>query len=294
MANLKICLDAGHYGRYNRAPGAPAYYESVMTWKLHLLLKEELEKYDGVTVSLTRTNQSTDLSLFNRGVASKGCDLFLSIHSNATGSVVDEATDYPVVIVQLDGMGDKLGEKLAECVESVMGTKQDGHIYKKRGNNGEYYGVLRGAASVGTMGMIIEHSFHTCTKMAQWLLKAENLTKLAKAEAKVIAEYYGLKAKGAESTLKSVEEVAREVLAGKWGNGTARKEALEKAGYNYSEVQSKVNELVKAQTPKKSVDVIAQEVIYGLWGNGADRKQKLTAAGYNYKEVQAKVNEMLK
>ncbi len=44
---------------------------------------------------------------------------------------------------------------------------------------------------------------------------------------------------------KSIEEVAREVIAGKWGNGDARKNALTKAGYNYSEVQKLVNQLVK-------------------------------------------------
>lgn len=44
---------------------------------------------------------------------------------------------------------------------------------------------------------------------------------------------------------KTVDEVAKEVIGGKWGNGTSRKEALEKAGYNYAEVQRKVNELLK-------------------------------------------------
>ena len=47
------------------------------------------------------------------------------------------------------------------------------------------------------------------------------------------------------TTKKSVTTIAREVLAGKWGNGTERKTRLEKAGYNYAEVQAKVNELAK-------------------------------------------------
>lgn len=45
---------------------------------------------------------------------------------------------------------------------------------------------------------------------------------------------------------KSVEEVAKEVIAGKWGNGDTRKKKLTEAGYNYSEVQAKVNELLNA------------------------------------------------
>lgn len=43
---------------------------------------------------------------------------------------------------------------------------------------------------------------------------------------------------------KSVEAIAKEVIAGKWGNGQARKDKLTKAGYNYAEVQAKVNELL--------------------------------------------------
>lgn len=50
---------------------------------------------------------------------------------------------------------------------------------------------------------------------------------------------------------KSVEEVAKEVLAGKWGNGDARKKALEKEGYNYVQVQNKVNELAKVSKPSQ-------------------------------------------
>ena len=48
-----------------------------------------------------------------------------------------------------------------------------------------------------------------------------------------------------ETQKKSVTEIAKEVISGKWGNGSARKQALEKAGYNYAEVQKKVNELCK-------------------------------------------------
>ena len=46
--------------------------------------------------------------------------------------------------------------------------------------------------------------------------------------------------------LKPVEEIAREVILGKWGNGNARRTALEVAGYNYSEVQSVVSKLLVA------------------------------------------------
>jgi N-acetylmuramoyl-L-alanine amidase CwlA len=45
---------------------------------------------------------------------------------------------------------------------------------------------------------------------------------------------------------KSVEEIAKEVIDGKWGNGTERKEKLTAAGYDYSTIQKKVNELLKS------------------------------------------------
>lgn len=44
---------------------------------------------------------------------------------------------------------------------------------------------------------------------------------------------------------KSIEAVAREVISGKWGNGDTRKSKLEAAGYDYSAVQKKVNELLR-------------------------------------------------
>lgn len=44
---------------------------------------------------------------------------------------------------------------------------------------------------------------------------------------------------------KSIEQVAKEVIKGLWGNGAERKKRLTDAGYNYSEVQAKVNQLLK-------------------------------------------------
>lgn len=95
-------------------------------------------------------------------------------------------------------------------------------------------------------------------------------------------------------------DVANKVIRGEFGNGAERKEALEKAGYNYDEVQAKVNEILSGAQPAapagelKPLEEIAKEVIRGNWGNGEDRKVALEKAGYNYDEVQAKVNELLK
>ena len=93
------------------------------------------------------------------------------------------------------------------------------------------------------------------------------------------------------SSKKSIDEIAKEVIAGKWGNGEERRKALENAGYKYNDVQSKVNEILSS---KKSTTEIAQEVIAGKWGNMPERKQRLEAAGYNYNTIRNKVNQLLK
>lgn len=46
-------------------------------------------------------------------------------------------------------------------------------------------------------------------------------------------------------TKKFIDAIAREVIRGDWGNGDERKKKLTAAGYDYSAVQKKVNELLK-------------------------------------------------
>lgn len=192
MEKKKICIDAGHYAKYNRSPVVPEYYESDMTWKLHLMQKEILEGY-GFEVILTRSSQAADRVLYDRGYSAKGCVLFISDHSNACGT---ESVDYPVVYRGYDNIGncDGLALKLAKVIASTMGTMQAGRTATRKGSSGgEYYGVLRGARAAGLSDYyILEHSFHTNTKMTKWLLNDANLRKLAEEECRVIAEHYGM------------------------------------------------------------------------------------------------------
>ena len=51
-----------------------------------------------------------------------------------------------------------------------------------------------------------------------------------------------------DTTGKSIEEIAREVIAGKWGSGTDRRNRLQAAGYAYTTVQAKVNEILGGGT----------------------------------------------
>lgn len=98
------------------------------------------------------------------------------------------------------------------------------------------------------------------------------------------------------SQSKSIDTLAREVIAGNWGNGQERVNRLTSAGYNYDAVQDRVNEILSGNASKptgKSINTLAREVIRGDWGNGQDRKNRLERAGYDYNAVQRRVNEIL-
>lgn len=206
-----VCLDAGHYGKYNRSPVVKEYYESDMVWKLHNHLAEALESY-GIQVKKTRSSQEKDMELTARGKASKGCDLFLSLHSNACGT---EGVDRPVAIYLVDddcGSIDEASREVAvllgRIVQETMQTNGKAQTYSKSSGsdrdkdgkkNDDYYGVLYGAHQAGTAGIILEHSFHTNTRAAKWLLIDANLQELAKAEAAAIAYWFDVEGEDAQT-----------------------------------------------------------------------------------------------
>lgn len=115
--------------------------------------------------------------------------------------------------------------------------------------------------------------------------------------------YYG----GADAPAKEpmtpeeIDKVAKEVLDGKYGNGNERRSKLLLAGYDYSAVQNRVNELVAERektnfvdtTPKFTTEEMVQKVINGEYGNGEERKQRLEAEGYDYRKIQNAVNQAL-
>lgn len=51
---------------------------------------------------------------------------------------------------------------------------------------------------------------------------------------------------------KSTDTIAKEVIAGKWGNGNDRKKKLEAAGYNYNTIQNRVNEMLGVKASSSS------------------------------------------
>ena len=94
-----------------------------------------------------------------------------------------------------------------------------------------------------------------------------------------------------------LDDIARQVLAGQWGNGQDRINRLTAAGYDAAAVQRAVDNIVyldhlRSVATPEYMDV-ARQVLAGQWGNGAERKARLEAAGYNYNDIQGIANNLL-
>lgn len=144
---------------------------------------------------------------------------------------------------------------------------------------------------------VFPHSHFSPTACPGQIAGTQNAAYMARAQA-----YYDQMtgASGSTSTpsapaggTKSVEDVAREVIAGQWGNDPERSQKLAAAGYDAAAVQEKVNELLGSGSGSSSgvdIDDLARRVINGEFGDGDARK---AALGANYDAVQARVNELL-
>lgn len=81
----------------------------------------------------------------------------------------------------------------------------------------------------------------------------------------------------------SLDNIVKKVINGEYGNGITRREKLKADGYDYQQVQNRVNDYF----------ITANKVINGNYGNGRERKEKLYSEGYDYALVQQIVNDYL-
>jgi N-acetylmuramoyl-L-alanine amidase len=318
--NILIVLDPGHYPKYNKGI-APGYYEGDKMYTLSEYEKTALEAY-GFDVIITR-KKSNDMTLYDRGQVAvkngKGYDtvVFISNHSNA-GVESANGTEVYYSIYRPDSK--ELATLLANKIESIMdawtGLTKTGRaqsVKTRKCSNGDYYGVIRSAVNGGNsvvdFAFLIEHGFHTNAKECGFLNNTANLKKLAEAEAKVIADYFGMtKSTGATtSTAKPATKPATSSgemyrVRKTWADtksqlgayktlSNAKKKADENPGYYV--FNSKGAKIYTPTTAKKSNEEIAREVIAGKWGNGSARKTALEKAGYNYSEIQKIVNKLV-
>ena len=97
------------------------------------------------------------------------------------------------------------------------------------------------------------------------------------------------------SNQKSIEELADEAIAGKWGNDPERRNALAARAMTRSgAAESKRKAGREKCSNQKSIEELADEAIAGKWGNDPERRNALAAAGYDAAAVQRRVNEKLK
>ncbi len=180
-----------------------------------------------------------------------------------------------------------------ECPASIAGSQRDAYMRRAQ----EWYDKMTGSKPAASAPA--KPSYHkdfSATECPASIAGSQRDAYMRRAQ-----EWYdkmtGSKpaasapAKPSTPAKKSVETVAREVIAGQWGNGNDRMTRLKNAGYDANAVQTRVNQLL---TPaKKSVETVAREVIAGQWGNGNDRMTRLKNAGYDANAVQTRVNQLL-
>ena len=290
---IKIALDAGH-GLYTAGKQTP---DGIKEWTLNDKVRDKvvalLKDYDVEIINVDNDEGKTDESLASRlsRYKKEGVAAFVSIHHNAFTGSWNNATG---VEVYTDRNGTTKDTKLAKCIYNRL-VKYTG--LKGRGVKKENWYVI----NQNTIPAVLcEGGFMDSKSDYKVITSDAGQTAYAKAVAEGLIEFLDLKKKvvvkptTTTTTKKSNTEIAKEVIAGKWGNGITRKNKLKKAGYDYNVIQAEVDRLLKGTSTKKSNEEIAKEVIAGKWGNGATRKSNLKKAGYNPTVIQTLVNKLLK
>ena len=240
----KVFISAGHGGSDSGAVGN-GFKEKDLNLSIAMACGDYL-KSKGVEVQMSRVkDENDDLNQEARESNAFGPDLTVSIHNNAGGGDGVEAW-YSIV----GGLGKTCAENiLAEVVK--IGQNSRGAKTRKGSNGRDYYGFIR---QTKAPAVIVECAFIDNATDIQIINTESKRVVMGEAIAKGILKTLGIADSAPMTTpaptTKSIEEVAKEVIAGKYGNGEARKIALKNAGYDPSAVQAKVNELVNgSKTP---------------------------------------------
>ena len=140
-------------------------------------------------------------------------------------------------------LGDSAGETTQTPTTQTLYRVQVG-AYSKKANAGA---MLEKIKKAGFDTYMVQVDGLYKVQVGAYSKKSNADAMAAKLKASGFDTYITTKSGTAVSTekKKSVTELAKEVVAGKWGNGADRKTRLTQAGYDYNAVQAKVNELMK-------------------------------------------------
>ncbi len=194
--NVTIMLDPGHGGT-NHGGQVPGYDEKDLTLVLANCVKQELERFDGITVLMTRYNDE-EVSLADRPkrAVEAGADYFISLHFNKSvpnrlyGAEVwipSSGTNY--------AKGFALGDLVLNELCDSYGLYRRGIKTKVKEDMTEYYGVLRSSQELGIPSILIEHCHIDIPEDLGFWNTPERLATLGKLDATAIAKYFRLRSK---------------------------------------------------------------------------------------------------
>jgi uncharacterized protein YjdB/N-acetylmuramoyl-L-alanine amidase len=209
-SGVTIVLDPGHGGTESGAV-ANGYTEKTLNLKIAQYAKAELETYNGVTVGMTRTDDSV-VGLEQRAINAQqqGAAILVSLHNNASGYGTSYGSEvYVSVLKAYHDSSAVLGNLILDQLSALglydRGVKvrasESGTIFTLTGELADYYAVIKYSAYRGFPGIIVEHCFmDNATDAQKYLSSDAKLKELGVADAKALAEYYGLQKKGASTS----------------------------------------------------------------------------------------------
>ena len=230
---LVVALDMGHgqapVGSYYD-PGASGYgvVEATAVTGIAQACADELSTYEGVKVVFTGRYESRKERV--QSAVDQGADVVVSFHCNsadvasANGSEVwinnDSAYRYETH-VEGKGLGTSILAELESLGFNNRGVKTRSTVYDTYpdpGGKQDWYGINLYARYAGIPGLIVEHAFVTNEGDAAKLASAEWRSEMGKADARGIANYYGLSKKadgdgGGSSSGSGLEQVGEEVVS---------------------------------------------------------------------------------
>lgn len=239
---VKIGLDCGHGLKTKGKETLDGIKEWILNDKVCDKVASILKDYDCEIIRTDNNEGYTDESLSSRLTKYKNAkvDVFVSIHHNAFGDEWNNATG---VEVYVDKKATSKDMQLAKCIYNRL-VKYTG--LKGRGIKKENFYVINQNV---IPAVLVEGGFMNSKIDHKVITSDAGQTAYAKAVAEGLIEFLKLKKKtNARPVQKSLDEWAKEVIAGKHGNGhTKRKSSLKKAGctYSYTKVRVRVNELLK-------------------------------------------------
>lgn len=186
-SKVVIVLDPGHGGS-DSGTVYGGLKESEINLKISQYTKAYLEDHYGYKVYLTRSSD-TYVGLEDRVTyaKNKGAKAIVSQHINSGGASGVEC--WHSIYDSSSSKGTKLAQAMTSRTSATMSNTNRGAKTKK-GDNGDYYAIIRHAYNKGLTGVIMENGFIDNSHDRAYLSSDSELKKIAKANAQAIHDVY--------------------------------------------------------------------------------------------------------